>query len=305
MPEAHLRRLQIELINRCNLRCPLCRTLWNDEVRRGRMELPELRRLLKPVAPQLEAVTLHGTRGEPFLHPHFEVLAAEVKTSTHAFIDVSTNGTLVTERRAKAALDAGIDRVVFAVDGLSEESYQQYRVGGSLRLVLANLGRLCELKRAGGYRTKIVLQLIPMASNEHELDGLPQLGEQLGVDEVRIKISASVTRDRARRPKSSALRAAVSTADWTCPSGVDKLYVDPNGDCFPCCYAEGNVSMSLGNALSTPIDALYTSTLARQIRSAFARSTDHHPFCVDRCANRPVARKRRLRLAPTRQLAVH
>src|SRR5690606_14215060 len=138
--------------------------------------------------------TLYGTRGEPFMHPDLEGCVADAKRITVATIDISTNGSLVDRDRAARILASGVDRIIVAIDGLREDSYARYRVGGHLAEVLENLRGLCEEKRRGGHPTKIVLQLIPMATNEAEIDDLPRLGRELGVDEVRLKLSASVTR---------------------------------------------------------------------------------------------------------------
>ena len=292
-----LERLQIEMINRCNYRCPLCRTLRQDDVIRRRMSLDELSHVIAPAAGSLRAITLYGTRGEPFLHPDIEKAVALIKQRTSASVDISSNGSLITAERAQKILDAGLDRLIFAIDGVSEDSYQRYRVGGTLAHVSQNLARLCALKQKGNYSTKIVFQLIVMSSNEHELEALPAYAAELGADEVTIKISSSVTRDRALRPRDRRHHGRRrSDAGWDCPFGLDKLYVDPNGDCYSCCYGEGLAHMRVGNAFSDSVLSIYEHATLRHIRRGFELGRDHHHFCVERCAQRPVVRKRRLRL---------
>ena len=116
-----LRRLQLELINYCNYRCPLCRTLNKDDVRRRKLPLTELETIVRSLPPQLESIALYGTRGEPFLHSELESATSMLKQKTGAFIDISTNGSLVTSHRADRILDTGLDRIIFAIDGLSED----------------------------------------------------------------------------------------------------------------------------------------------------------------------------------------
>jgi MoaA/NifB/PqqE/SkfB family radical SAM enzyme len=290
-----LRRLQLELVNRCNLRCPLCRTLLDDGVRRRRMELGEMKRMLEPVAGSLEAVTLYGTRGEPLLHTDLERCIHWLKTATAARVSVSSNGTLLAERRVKPLLDSGLDELIVAVDGLSQESYRRYRVGGDLEVVLDNLRRFCRARREGGYATRVILQMIPMSTNEHEIERLSAVGAELGVDRARLKISSSVAQDATFRPSQQPLVAAEpGDGPLECPFGLDKLYVDPNGDSYPCCYAEGVPHMLLGNALETSLLGVWRSATLWRLRAGFAQGTGHHPFCLETCSARPPRQKVRL-----------
>ena len=288
-----LRKLQIELVNLCNYRCPLCRTLLDDHVVRRRMTLTELDQVITPLRRQLENVTLYGTRGEPLLHPDLAKAVVLIKAKTSAAVDISTNGSLLTEDRARALLESRVDRIIFAIDGLSQESYSAYRVGGKLDTVLENLRALTELKRDGGYSTKVILQLIPMLTNEAEISDLPRLAGELGVDQVRLKYSASVSRSKKFRPQHT-LNRTVDKESFECPFGTDKLYVDPNGDCYPCCYGEGHQEMLLGNALQTDIREIWNRALATQIRASFHGDANHHSFCLQKCKSRPPRIKQRL-----------
>ena len=64
----------------------------------------------------------------------------------------------------------------------------------------------------------------------------------------------------------------------TCAFGLDKLYIDPNADCYPCCYAEGRGDLRLGNALEQSIEKIWTSPLATRIRTALRKTADTIPF---------------------------
>ena len=93
--EPLLKHIQLEVINRCNYRCPLCKTLERDWVERRCMGLDEVRRLVTPVRASLETVTLYGTRGEPLLHPDLAKIVGGIKKWTSATVFASTNGSLL------------------------------------------------------------------------------------------------------------------------------------------------------------------------------------------------------------------
>jgi len=290
-----LRKLQLELVNYCNYRCPLCRTLRRDNIRRRKLELVELRQVVHSLPQGLENIALYGTRGEPFLHPQLEEAIELLKQKTGAFIDISTNGSLVDQKRAHRILDAGLDRIIFAIDGLSEVSYQSYRVGGTLEKVVNNLKYLCTLKKKGGYKLKIIAQWIPMKTNEKEQDQLESAARDWGVDELRIKHSHSVQRSLAFRTQST-LSQNVHFPRISCSFGLDKLYIDPNADCYPCCYAEGMRDLRLGNAFEQSIEKIWFSSKAVAMRTALRAHEKYHSFCVETCESRRPKKKQRLRI---------
>lgn len=287
-----LRKIQLEPVNRCNYRCALCRTHRRDWVPRRRIALEEVRQLLDPVADTLAVLTLYGTRGEPLLHPQLEDMVAYAKAHTRAKTRISTNGSLVTETRAHRLLDAGLDLIIFAVDGLTQQSYAAYREGGRLETVTANLRRLCALKHAGGYRTRVVFQFIPMAANEHQVPHVADFAYDLGVDVVKLKYSTSVAHSDSHR--TGDLELAPEGKDrrrFDCPLGLDGLYVDPNGYSYPCCYAEGEPNRVVGNVLTESPPAIWDKPELWELRRAFAEQRGFDDFCIANCRHVPRGQK--------------
>ena len=76
-----LRKLQLELVNYCNYRCPLCRTLRKDQVRRRQLELNELDKIIHSLPEALDSIALYGTR-VTFLHPDLELATRSLKQKT-------------------------------------------------------------------------------------------------------------------------------------------------------------------------------------------------------------------------------
>lgn len=296
-----LKRLQIELVNVCNYRCPLCRTL-NDDVVRRQMTIKEFERIINSVADELELVSLYGTRGEPLIHRGLEEAVQLVRSKTGAAVIISTNGSLVTKQRSQGLLAAGLSEIIFAVDGLTQSSYEKYRVGGQLDNVVQNIKDFCELKNAGAFKTRVVFQFIPMASNEHEVAQVGEFGYELGVDEVRLKLSSSVTSSKSYKTSSSDYHPPSEKGDFfACPSGLDKLYIDPNGDCFPCCYMEGYQRLCVGNALEIDLKKIWNSPKLWELRRSFAEQSGFNQFCSINCCN--VARRSRVSIPKSAALA--
>ena len=49
----------------------------------------------------------------------------------NVYISISTNGHFVNEKNVDFVLENAPDKLIYSVDGLDEESYQKYRVGGT------------------------------------------------------------------------------------------------------------------------------------------------------------------------------
>lgn len=266
-----LKKIQIEVVNICNFRCPLCPTIIKDHVVRSRMKLTNYQEIMGPVIARLEEITFFGTKGEPLLNPELEDMVAFTrKLSPSIYTSLSSNGSLLTKEHAYGLMKAGIDKLVFGVDGLSQESLADYRVGANFEVILKNIKEACEVKKANGFETQIQWQFIPMKKNEAELARLEELAFKLGVDVVSVKLSRSVAEsDHYRTSSSQFIPKIINQDHFSCPSGTDKLYIDPNGDVFACCFMEGHTEMIVGNALQTPILELWKNQFMNDLRRSF------------------------------------
>ena len=156
-----VRMLQLEPISRCNLACPACPVTQFDAdpaYRDDRAAILPLVTMLDVVdqLPALEKILFYNF-GEPFLHPQaVDFLRAVRSRRPEVILHTSTNGLALTREKIEAiASEALLDRIVFSIDGATEESYRRYRVGGKLASVLENLEHLAEAARRQGSRSRV------------------------------------------------------------------------------------------------------------------------------------------------------
>ncbi|MFV1960066.1 MAG: radical SAM/SPASM domain-containing protein [Planctomycetota bacterium] len=148
--------LNLELTNRCNLRCRMCPT-GNGRMRRPRGDMdPRLfRRVLQRSRP-LEFLLLFQW-GEPLLHPRLPLLLREARRSGARTL-LTTNGTLLDDRRIGTVLDAKVDRVTVSIDG-DGATHARMR-GIPLEETEAGLRRLVEARDARRSRTAVDVSMV-------------------------------------------------------------------------------------------------------------------------------------------------
>jgi len=178
--------IQIEISNRCNLRCPLCPN-GRSEIKRQKMDISlsffkEIINDIRIYDPRIQL----WNYGEPLLHPRILDILKEIPMS-FTRCELSTNGHIMSEKIAEALVSSGVTEVIFAIDGLTQETYEIYRRGGNLTRVLKNLNLLVSKRNKYNFDTKITVQFIAFKHNFREIPFLGEFFLPRGVDEIRVK----------------------------------------------------------------------------------------------------------------------
>ena len=191
-PSIHtLKRVYVELTNRCNLTCSTCmRNVW--DVKYGNISETVFERILMGLEDSAEKPELFlGGYGEPLSHPKALKLVKQAKTRGHR-VSLITNGILLTEEVANSLIDLKLDMLWVSLDGASAECYTDVRLGDSLPLILENLTRLRTLKyqRFGisnwSGHPKLGIAFVAMQRNIHDLGKVIHMGTRLGAVEFSI-----------------------------------------------------------------------------------------------------------------------
>jgi len=150
------------------------------------MSLDNFKGVIDKLSPYLFHVRLHGW-GEPLLNPD---LTAMVRYAHEKgiYTNFHTNGHLFSEKIICEMIDAGLDEVNVALDGMSQETYEKYRVGGNLETVCDGIKRLRDIKEDRGVRHPLVnLQFLVMAHNEREIPLVKKFAHDAGLDQLVLK----------------------------------------------------------------------------------------------------------------------
>ena len=179
--------LQIEPTNRCNLRCALCHVAKGLNRSKGFMDPDIFKKLIDEIGDYVFLILFWGW-GEPFLNPAAYEMIAYAKRKKIKIVS-STNGHIFSEDdHAERLVRSGLDALIVAIDGISQESYVRYRRRGELAKVLKGVEKIVQAKRVIQSVTPIInLRFLPMRHNEHEVPQLKSFADSLGVDLVTLK----------------------------------------------------------------------------------------------------------------------
>ena len=179
--------LSIEPTTACNLGCPECPSGLKQFSRpTGKLDLLLHQKMLQDIRQSVFYINYYF-QGEPFLHPDFLELIIEAKRNK-IYTATSTNAHFINEKNANAIIESGLDRLIISIDGLTQETYENYRIHGQLEKVLEGTKHLISAKKKISSKTPhLIFQFLAVKQNEHEIPAVFRLGAEMGIDEVRIK----------------------------------------------------------------------------------------------------------------------
>ncbi|MHB1277126.1 MAG: SPASM domain-containing protein [Bacteroidia bacterium] len=179
--------LSIEPTTSCNLRCPQCPSGLRSFSRpTGMLQGNLFEKLVDAQKDTLWYMTLYF-QGEPYLNPEFLDMV-RYASDRGIYTATSTNAHYLNAENAKKTIESGLNRLLISIDGVDQDAYGKYRIGGSLQKVLDGTRNLIEARKQSGKKgLQIIWQFIVFAHNEHQLPEIRTLAREYGVDELAIK----------------------------------------------------------------------------------------------------------------------
>lgn len=196
---------------------------------------------------------------------------------------VSTNAQALTLEMAKALVEAGLSRIIVSMDGLTEESYHAYRVGGSLEKAKAALRYLREAKERLQGRTIIELQVLRLRTNEHEWSEFEKQYKALGADRLVFKTAQlyDYRNGNPLMPSDPRYSRYVQGEDGhyhrrklrrACLRVWSGVVVTTTGEVLPCCYDKSHAH-AYGNIKESSLKDLFANEKALAFRRAALAQT--------------------------------
>jgi len=172
------KEVEIEITNRCNLKCNFC-----PRERRRAEERDMEMGLFREIVGELDEyddvrVTLSGL-GEPLLHPELPAMVRAAKEAGVFGVHVETNGVLMEGKSLDELLDAGPDAVSVSLDADSAGTFESLKGADAFERVKGNLEKLMSLAKEGAGPV-VCASMVKLAENEGEMESFYDRWESLG-----------------------------------------------------------------------------------------------------------------------------
>jgi uncharacterized radical SAM superfamily Fe-S cluster-containing enzyme len=121
---------QIDLTNRCNMRCPICFANANAAGFVCEPDFDQVVRQLQTLRDQrpIPSSAIQFTGGEPTIHPDFLKIVSTARDMGFSHIQIATNGIRMADLDfARQAAAAGLHVLYLQFDGVGEEPYRSTR----------------------------------------------------------------------------------------------------------------------------------------------------------------------------------
>jgi radical SAM protein with 4Fe4S-binding SPASM domain len=203
----------------------------------------------------------------------------------------STNAHFFSDEVARATVQSSLDRLIISVDGTSQDTYQSYRIGGSLAKVKEGTQRLVYWKKKlKASRPHIVLQFLVVRKNEHQIPEIYNLASELGVNQVILKtaqiydykngsdlIPTQSKYSRYQRNKDGSYTIK-NNLDNHCWKMWHSCVITWDGKVVPCCF-DKDAHYVLGNLEKNTFEEIWNGDSYRQFRATLFQSRDEIEMC--------------------------
>ena len=186
-------QVMVDLTEVCNLACIHCThpEFKLSTVYGKRMLDPKFnKKMIEEVSTIGKGFTKYiryTSNGEPLVHPKSYEMIQDAVENSGTKVTLTTNGTLLNEKRMFKILKTGLHMIDISTDAASNETYKKIRVGGDLDVTKSNILKLIKLREEAKSKTKIIVSFVEQKENTHEVEDFKRYWESKNVDEVLIR----------------------------------------------------------------------------------------------------------------------
>ena len=179
--------VDLELVSRCNLKCPMCPTLLPifqelrvDPSTKGLMNKELAKKIITEIAGHVFSLRLSWV-GESTLHPDLISILKFAKESGIPEVSFLTNGARLTESLFRELMKEGLDILTISVDGLNE-TYEKIRAPIKFDTIKQKIELFSSIKKsAGNSKPLLKIQSIwpAIENNPKEFESAIEFDKQL------------------------------------------------------------------------------------------------------------------------------
>ena len=283
--------ISIEPTTSCNLGCTECPSGLKIFTRpTGNLDEITFKKSIDQLEKTLVYLYLYF-QGEPYMHPKFFDFV-KYASEKNIYTVTSTNGHYLTPRKAEETILSGLSRIIISIDGATQESYEKYRIGGTLDKVLEGTKNLVQARKKLNSKTPhIILQTVVMKNNEHELDELKRIADELEVDEIKFKSAQVYDFENGNDliPKNESMSRYVnSDGKWHIKNELlnhcwklwHSCVITWDGAVVPCCF-DKDAKYKQGNINAIEFKKIWKNESYKLFRSKVLHSRKNIDICTN------------------------
>lgn len=292
--EHHLKILQLQLTNGCNLCCAHCYAESGNPLS-CEMSKDTLFSLIDDFA-NLGGCRLFLTGGETLLCNHlYEVI--RFAKSRHLYVYLSTNGYAITEKKADELVALGVGAVNVSIDGDNPHTHDQFRgkknsysrakralelfarrgilCGSQTTIFKGNLGQSVNIydeMQLLGVRSCFFVRMMPQGRGSENSMLIPTL-EEYAAERRKEYTNRRIRYGIDLYPK----KVAQGGGEHRCSAGISQMYVRADGNCYPCPSLE-LPELCMGNFPSNSLTEIWNGQNAE-----LSELRRFDPFSISEC----------------------
>lgn len=277
----------IDVTERCNYACTHCfhKDFVKSDVYTGADLDPALnKKLVDEVATDglgYCEYLRYTANGEPLLHKGIMQMLEYACKHSKTRINLTTNGSLLDENRAREIVDMGVTVVDTSLDAFNRDTYSKIRVNGDLDKTRENVLRLIDYIRRSGAQTKVVVSYIEQPINRAETDDFKNFWELVGADYVVIRKLHS-NAGAKKKIKEAIEKTNNGVERRPCRYPWERLVLTPTGY-IGYCPVDWTNRANITDFRSHSIAEIWNDEYMQRLRKAHMENDySHFPLC-DNC----------------------
>jgi len=270
-------KLDFENVSRCNFRCSMCPVSeWDAGRRADDLSYAEFKSILDGQVGVIE-IKLQGL-GEPLLGKDEFFRMIRYARKKRIWVRTSTNASILdVNDNYRKLYDAGVNEIQISVDGVTKETYEAIRRGGSFERLVKNCTLINNYSR--GKRPRPLMWVLLQKRNQHEFKQFIPFAYKLGFVRVCFALDLNGWADKEWTAKNQTeicgeiseqdillaveegKKLGINVGVWIntqkysataktrlCPWPFERAFISSDGKVVPCCIISNPDTVSFGSA---------------------------------------------------------
>ena len=265
------KKVNFDICTFCNHKCTFCS---NSDPRtiKEQTTLEDFKKVMANVARHVQITELGlSAKGEVLVNKEFaKIVASSKKDFNIPYVYFSTNGALLTQKKAVELLEAGIDSIKFSINALDASTYKNVHLVDDFDIVIQNFKDLLQLKHEKYPNLRIFISSVIDIDKE----SLTKRFEEIFGANFALVNGVSVYA-LGYTPKFEV--TSQKTVTKKCKIPFDELYINSDGTLGLCCKDYFD-SINFGSLIEHDFLDIYNSKEFADVRAMHEKSEfpDNH-----------------------------